>query len=152
MKRANYTGRIDRLRDRIGDINLLAEHFLQGVVEDSGKQVHGFSEEALAALQRYHWPGNVRELQNVVERAVLLGKGEVVRAEDLPGQMSAGSAVNLVSATGQRLKDALGAPERQIILDALQANNWNRNATAAALGINRTTLYKKMKKLGWNAK
>lgn len=138
---------IPPLRDRIGDIQLLAEHFLHDVVQDSGKRVEGFSEDALSALQAYHWPGNVRELQNVVERAVLLGKGDLVRADDLPGQLSAGAAVNLSTANGQHLKDALGGPERQIILEALQSNNWNRNATAAALGINRTTLYKKMKKL-----
>ncbi len=137
------------LRERVGDIQLLAEHFLREVAEDAGKDVKGFTEEALQALQRYHWPGNVRELQNVVERAVLLGKGTVIRVEDLPNQIASGTAVlGLPSGSGQCLKDALGAPERQIILDALEANNWNRNATAAALGINRTTLYKKMKRLG----
>jgi DNA-binding NtrC family response regulator len=135
------------LRERISDIPLLAEHFLRGVVEDSGKKVSGFSEDATQALQRYHWPGNVRELQNVIERAVLLGKGEVVELDDLPPQLVNNSGVNLAPLSGQRLKEALGAPERQIILDALHANNWNRNATASALGINRTTLYKKMKKL-----
>jgi DNA-binding NtrC family response regulator len=136
------------LRERIRDIELLARHFLQEVAEDAGKTIEGFTDEALSALQAYQWPGNVRELQNIVERAVLLGKGDIVRAEDLPSQLSAGASVSLASSNGQRLKDALGGPERQIILDALQSNNWNRNATAAALGINRTTLYKKMKKLG----
>jgi DNA-binding NtrC family response regulator len=56
--------------------------------------------------------------------------------------------MSLPTSTGRSLKDALGGPERQIIMDMLQANNWNRSATADALGINRTTLYKKMKKLG----
>jgi DNA-binding NtrC family response regulator len=136
------------LRDRISDIPMLAEHFLTAVVEDSGKPVRGFSEEALQILRRYHWPGNVRELQNIVERAVLLGKGDIVQPDDLPNQLQLSSVMNFTASSGQRLKDALGAPERQIILETLQENNWNRNATAAALGINRTTLYKKMKKLG----
>jgi DNA-binding NtrC family response regulator len=137
------------LRERVADIQLLAEHFLNDVAEDVGKEVREFSEDALQALQRYQWPGNVRELQNVVERAVLLGKGDLIRLDDLPEQLSSGAAVvGLASGDGRCLKDALGAPERQIILDALQSNNWNRNATAAALGINRTTLYKKMKRLG----
>jgi len=136
------------LRERISDIPLLAEHFLRRVCEECHKNVTGFSDEALAALQRYSWPGNVRELQNVIERAVLLGKGEVIRPEDLPGTLSVVAPV-CVTSLGQRgLKQALSSPERQIIRDMLEANNWNRQATAAALGINRTTLYKKMKRLG----
>ena len=60
----------ERLAERIADIPLLAQHFLQQVREDANRQVSGFSDEALAALQQYHWPGNVRELQNIIERAV----------------------------------------------------------------------------------
>ena len=67
------------LRERIADIPLLAEHFLKSVCEDAGKQMAGFSEDALTALRGYHWPGNVRELQNIVERAVLLGRGPTGR-------------------------------------------------------------------------
>jgi transcriptional regulator with PAS, ATPase and Fis domain len=136
------------LRDRLSDIPLLAHHFLQDVCDDTGKQVQGFTEEALAALQRYHWPGNVRELQNFIERAVLLGKGPMVRLEDLPAHLSVGESVAIQSANGRSLKEALSGPERQIILEVLESNNWNRNATADSLGINRTTLYKKMKRLG----
>ncbi len=136
------------IRDRIGDIPLLAQHFLQGVCEETGRQVHGFSDEAIVAMQRYQWPGNVRELQNIVERAVFLGKNEMVTLNDLPRELRNGAPLPLPSSTGRSLKDALGGPERQIIMDMLEANNWNRSATADALGINRTTLYKKMKKLG----
>jgi DNA-binding NtrC family response regulator len=136
------------LRERISDIPLLAQQFLQEVCEDSGRDMDGFSAETINALRSYSWPGNVRELQNVVERAVLLGKGARVEMTDLPSTLTTGVAISPQRSDGATLKDALGAPERQIILDALQANNWNRNATAEALGINRTTLYKKMKKLG----
>ena len=80
------------LRDRIADIPLLAQHFLNEVREDANKQVSGFSDEAMAALQHYRWPGNVRELQNVVERAVLLGKGPIVTVADLPEHVTAGAA------------------------------------------------------------
>ena len=135
------------LRERISDIPLLAEHFLADVREESGRDVDGFSEEALASLRRYRWPGNVRELQNIVERAVLLGKGGMISVADLPSHLTSGTPITVEQTAGQSLKNALDAPERQIILDALQSNNWNRNATAEALGINRTTLYKKMKKL-----
>jgi DNA-binding NtrC family response regulator len=136
------------LRERIADIPLLAQHFLQAVREDANKPVSGFSDDAMAAMQHYGWPGNVRELQNVVERAVLLGKGPIVTVEDLPEQVRVGSAMPSAPTAGQTLKEALAGPERQIILGVLRANNWNRNLTAESLGINRTTLYKKMKRLG----
>ncbi len=136
------------LRQRIGDIPLLAEHFLGQVCEDSGKQVQGFTDEAMAALQRHAWPGNVRELQNVLERAVLLGKGGTVGVDDLPATLTVDCQVAVESVGGRTLKQALEAPERQIIRESLVANQWNRHATAEALGINRTTLYKKMKRLG----
>ncbi|MGW8257989.1 MAG: sigma-54 interaction domain-containing protein, partial [Thermoguttaceae bacterium] len=136
------------IRDRISDIPALAEHFLARVCEESGKNVRGFSEDALLTLQRYRWPGNVRELQNVIERAVLLGKNSLIGTEDLPGNVTAASGVNLEPIGNRSLKQALEAPERQIILDVLETNNWNRQLTAEMLGINRTTLYKKMKRLG----
>lgn len=136
------------LRDRISDIPLLAEHFLKQVCSDSGKNVHGFSADALAALQRYRWPGNVRELQNVIERAVLLGKESMIGVDDLPQSLMAAGGINVESVAGRSLKQALESPERQIIRESLESHNWNRNETADALGINRTTLYKKMKRLG----
>jgi DNA-binding NtrC family response regulator len=137
------------LCDRISDIPLLARHFLARVSEESGKKVTDFTEEALAAMQRYRWPGNVRELQNVVERAVLLGKSDRVRLEDLPAALHQAAGPLPTAPVGNRtLKQALEGPERQIILEVLQRNNWNRNLTADALGVNRTTLYKKMKRLG----
>jgi len=140
------------LRDRVSDIPGLAHHFLQEVAEDSGREVRGFTDEAISALQRYNWPGNVRELQNVVERGVLLGKDNIVGVDDLPPQVSAAMGVSVQSTTGQTLKEALEGPERQIILEVLEKHNWNRHETAEALGVNPTTLYKKMKRLGLDEK
>lgn len=140
------------LRERITDIPWLARHFLEGICKETGKQVNGFTDDAMHALQAYCWPGNVRELQNVVERAVLLGKREQVTLEDLPRELSAmAPASTRTGTTGRTLKQALEGPERQIILETLQQHNWNRIATARQLGINRTTLYKKMKRLGLEA-
>ncbi len=136
------------LAERISDIPHLAEHFLQQVREESGKAVRGITDEAMAALQGYRWPGNVRELQNVIERAVLLGKSDMIRLEDLPPNLASAGPVPVAPVGTQTLKQALEGPERQIILDVLEANHWNRQVTAEALGINRTTLYKKMKRLG----
>jgi DNA-binding NtrC family response regulator len=136
------------LRERIADIPLLAKHFLDEVNAESGRHVAGFTDEAVAALQRYGWPGNVRELQNCVERAVLLGKGDVIGVDDLPSTLSNFRAVPVDPVGAKTLKQALQAPERQMILEVLETHHWNRQETAAALGMNRTTLYKKMKKLG----
>jgi DNA-binding NtrC family response regulator len=136
------------LRDRLSDIPVLAKHFLKEVCQETGKKVRGFTDEALGAFQRYRWPGNVRELENVVERAVLLGKGDQVRVEDLPAALVQAAPL-LVHPVGNRtLKEALEGPERQIILEVLELHHWNRHSTADALGNNRTTLYKKMKRLG----
>ena len=139
---------IPPLRERISDIPSLAEHFLQSVCSESGRKVDNFTDESLAALQRYGWPGNVRELQNVIERAVLLGKGGRIALEDLPPQFASNLPMIMVPIGQRTLKEALEDPERRIILDVLESNSWNRNATAEVLDINRTTLYKKMKRLG----
>ncbi|MCL4193924.1 MAG: sigma-54 dependent transcriptional regulator, partial [Thermoguttaceae bacterium] len=136
------------LRERISDIPLLARHFLEEVCEETGKPNRELTDEAMAALQHYRWPGNVRELQNVIERAVLLGKSEQIGVDDLPRNVLAAAPMSFDAIAGRSLKDAMSAPERQIILDALREHDWNRQATAEALGINRTTLYKKMKRLG----
>ncbi|ADB19388.1 two component, sigma54 specific, transcriptional regulator, Fis family [Pirellula staleyi DSM 6068] len=136
------------LRERIADIPLLANHFLQRTCEESGKRSQGFSDDVITAMQRYNWPGNVRELQNVVERAVLLGRGPKVQVEDLTPAIASGQIVSIDPVGNKALKEALESPERAIILDVLEMHQWNRNATADALGINRTTLYKKMKRLG----
>lgn len=137
------------LVDRTCDIPVLANHFLQEIAADTGKPFEGFDAAALNALQSWHWPGNVRELQNVIERAVLLGKGPRVSIVDMPAHISAGiPETSVTTSARQTLKQALEGPERQIILQVLRENNWNRNETADQLGVNRTTLYKKMKRLG----
>ena len=137
------------LRERIGDIPLLIEHHLRILNEQNGKSVARFEDKALQLMQSYSWPGNVRELVNVIERAVVLSKGETIHAYELPENMhdeaaGGGFSGNLVDSGS--LKTAMAAPERQIIIEALEANGWNRQETAKMLGINRTTLYKKMKK------
>ncbi|MEK6247705.1 MAG: hypothetical protein N2C12_05955, partial [Planctomycetales bacterium] len=134
-------------------IPMLAHHFLAEVCTETGKQVSGFSADVLPLLQSHAMPGNVRELRNIVERAVLLGKGSVILREDLPTDLHEkmpvfASQSSVEHRTRKTLKEAMEGPERQFILDVLNGTNWCRNQTAYALGINRTTLYKKMKKLG----
>ena len=146
------------LRERVGDIMLLAEHFLRRYARDNAKSVAGFTDEAARALEAYHWPGNVRELENCIERAVVLCRSGRIGLEDLPEELSslsfvipAWSAPSASRSGGGRsltLAEALAEPEKQIIRAALRAHGGSRTATARALGINRTTLYKKMKKYG----
>ncbi|MFQ5734308.1 MAG: sigma-54-dependent transcriptional regulator [Planctomycetaceae bacterium] len=138
------------LRERITDIPLLVDHYLNEFNEQTGKRVQRFDESALRLLQHYHWPGNVRELVNVIERAVVLCKNDVISAADLPEMLRDEQAASTGFSLGLKssLKAALANPEKQIIIDALEANGWNRQNTAKLLGINRTTLYKKMKKFG----
>jgi DNA-binding NtrC family response regulator len=143
------------LRERLSDIPILVRHFLQKICHEEGKQIEGFDPAAMQALLHYHWPGNVRELQNIVERAVLLGRGPQLGISDLPAHIGNRSTpslpLNAAAAMAKKrptLKEALEGPERQIILQTLRDNNWNRNETADQLGVNRTTLYKKMKRLG----
>lgn len=137
------------LRSRLADIPELCNHFVELVCRETGKSTPGFSDDAVKMMQEYAWPGNVRELQNVVERAVLLGGNECLGSADLPAEMRATSErTERGYSHGQTLKEALENPEREIIRQVLESFNGNRNQTADALGINRTTLYKKMKRLG----
>ncbi len=150
------------LRERAGDIPLLVDHFLRESSETCGREVDGFDTEAMQALQTYAWPGNIRQLENVVERAVLLARGSQLTIEDLPPELTGrannqfsslstsgnSTPVSIGDVVGKTLREALEGPERQIILQALRSNSWNRAATAETLDINRTTLYKKMKRLG----
>ena len=145
------------LRHRGADVERLAEHFREQFARDQGKAVAGFTPEALELLRRHDWPGNVHELRNAVERGVVLCRGSRIEAGHLaliPREARPAARPNSppsrphVSAGIRPLKEALEEPEKLIILQALEALNWNRQETARVLDINRTTLYKKMKKYG----
>jgi len=143
------------LRERVGDIRLLADHFLDLYNQETGRAVRGFSPEALRAMQAYAWPGNVRELENCVERAVVLCRGGSIELDDLPAKVRDETHGTMAAVGGSEalpLKQALEAPEREIILNALIANDWNRRRTADALQVNRTTLYNKIRKYGLERK
>jgi DNA-binding NtrC family response regulator len=136
------------LCDRVGDIRLLAEHFMKVYCAQNKREKFGITDEAMQYLERYSWPGNVRELEKVIERAALLGKGRFISAEDLPDIIKQEKNGQKKTYAKMSLKDALAEPEKNIIRQALEANHWNRQETAKALLINRTTLFKKMKHYG----
>jgi two-component system response regulator HydG len=144
------------LRHRGTDIELLAESFRARHAHESRKAVTGFTRDALDMLQRYDWPGNVRELEAAVRRAVALCTGSRITPGQLapiinhhrPAHAAAGTPPPHPHMRIHRLKEALEEPEKRIIIEALRAFNGNRQDAARALDINRTTLYKKMRKYG----
>ena len=133
------------LRERKEDIPLLVNYFLEKFSEKNKKKFSGVSDGFLKTLEAYHWPGNVRELENVIERATIVTRGEILTEQDLP-ELFHGGPVTPVAAGSRPLREMLGEPERELILRTLQECRWNRKKAAAHLGINRTTLYNKMKK------
>lgn len=136
------------LAERVGDVPLLARHFLKLYNLQHKRDKLGFTEAAFEALERYSWPGNVRELENVIERAVLLSKEKFIGVDSLPSNITADAGTSVSGYQNITLKEALAEPEKNIIRQALEANHWNRQATAKTLNINRTTLFKKMKQYG----
>lgn len=154
------TLKLPPLRHRGGDLEQLANHFRAHFAHALAKDVRTFSPESLQVLLAHGWPGNVHELAEAVERAVIVCRGQriepnhlaLTRREANPATPRATPRAHVPAApTGDSilpLKEALEGPERQLILDALEALNWNRQETARVLDINRTTLYKKMKKYG----
>jgi two-component system response regulator HydG len=144
------------LRHRGTDVELLAESFRERYAQEFHKDVSGFSGDALDILRRHDWPGNVRELEAAIQRAVALCSGPRISSSHLAPILNhhrqnrgAGGAPRPHPPMGiRRLKEALEEPEKRLIIQALQAFNWNRHETARVLDINRTTLYKKMKKYG----
>ena len=148
------TAHLCPLRERASDIPLLIDHFLTKYRRQLGRELIGFTDAAKEILCRYDWPGNVRQLENVVERSVVLARGRYADVDLFPPEMAlakADSPDEDLGYTPRSLKEALEEPERRIIQRALLANNWNRQATSVVLEINRTTLYKKMKRYGLEA-
>jgi DNA-binding NtrC family response regulator len=141
------------LRERPSDIASLAEHFLRRFAADHGRPARHFSPTALLQLAHAPWPGNVRQLENVIERAVVLSHAETIDVADLPAlpRPPAGAVVtgDAVPAGPPRpLKEALAEPEKRLIEQALAHCGGNRERAAKVLGINRSTLFHKLKRLG----
>ncbi|HEX7596861.1 MAG TPA: helix-turn-helix domain-containing protein, partial [Polyangia bacterium] len=147
------------LRDRPSDIALLVQHFMQKFAQSSGKVVTGVDPRALASLSTYPWPGNVRELENVIERAMILASGPTLSVADLDfGRRlamtpSAGSPLTTTADSGsaeggRSLYRRLSEQERGEIVAAVEGAQGNIAHAARTLGINRSTLYYRMRKHG----
>jgi transcriptional regulator with PAS, ATPase and Fis domain len=132
---------IPPLRERKEDITELAEHFLKKYSQKLSKSIAGFTAEARELLIGYKWPGNVRELENVIERAVILCECDQIGAEDL--SISSYSVVAEMS-----VNPSLEEMEKNYILRVLKEANHNQSKASQLLGIDRKTLYLKLKKYG----
>jgi DNA-binding NtrC family response regulator len=133
---------VSPLRERKDDIPLLASHFLQKFNHERGKEITSFSPEVMEIFLKHSWPGNVRELENVIDHAIIIAKQDKIFPRDLPQPL-------LQEAMSTQELITLQDYEKDLILKTLKETNWNKHKTAKRLNINRSTLYGKMKRYGF---
>lgn len=131
-----FTIQIPPLRDRHGDVPLLATYFLEKYSRQMNRKFTGLDRAAIDLLASHHWPGNVRELENIIERAVVVGREPVIRAQDLAVTRPPEGANDL----------RIDSVERRHIVRVLESFGWNQTQAAKALGIDRVTLYHKIRR------
>ena len=139
------------LRERAGDIPLLAQHFINVYAKDNGKAIEGLTPDAMDVLTSYTWPGNVRELRNTIERMVVMARGSRLTVRDLPPQVRESALANTPSAPGRGYL-SLEETEKQLIIKSLKMHGGNRTKAAAELGISRRTLHRKLNEYGLHEK
>jgi DNA-binding NtrC family response regulator len=130
----------------------LCDHFIREFSERNQRKITGISQSAVSALQAYDWPGNVRELRNTIEKMVVLARGEILEADDVPENIRnalllkgiALSAMGGMPQTQLVEDESLRDMEKRKILDALNAAGGNKSKAAEALGISRRTLHRKL--------
>ena len=130
--------RMPPLRERKDDIPLLAQHFVHRFAQETNKPIDQISREALDEMMLYEWPGNVRELQNAIERAVVVGKGRKIMLHDLP--------ILQPERLSSAIRKSLNEVEKLHIIQVLRETEWNISKSAQTLGIDRSTLYNKIKR------
>lgn len=137
---------IPPLRDRLEDVPLLVEHFVDRFNALQGKEIAGVSDEALSCLMSHDYPGNVRELENLIERAFIMCRAGYIEREHLPEPVCHRPAAG----SGAASLDSFKQMESSFLMSALRQHKWSRTETAKALGIHKTTLFRKIKALGLN--
>jgi PAS domain S-box-containing protein len=135
------------LRERRSDIPLLVDHLLDRLASQGKGRATSFSPRAMAILMDHHWPGNVRELENAIEHAVVCSRGSVIEPEALPRALLLPGPAGAAPAVQREPGPRVPGDEREQILRALESCRWNRGRAAARLGIDRTTLWRKMQRL-----
>jgi len=145
--------RIPDLSERREDIPILIDHFVEKMSRKLGKEIAGVSDEVLDRLMRYDYSGNVRELENIIEHGAVLCRSDLITARDLPQEIFEGVTLDDVSASGVQIsadsrdcRDVAAKAERQVIADTLARFKGSRVKTAQALNLDKSTLWRKMKK------
>jgi two-component system NtrC family response regulator len=150
---------IPPLRERPEDVGIIAQHLLAHIGGRAGRAVR-LSPDALGVMERYAWPGNVRELENGLEYAVALSSGQTIHIEDLPEEIRGDGGPAGPPAPSKTVPEAMSpaagrpdgespsGPERARITAALEQHHWNRQRAAEALGLSRSTLWRRMRDLG----
>jgi DNA-binding NtrC family response regulator len=145
--RLNVIGvHVPPLRERKEDIPLLVHHFITEFNAQNNKTIRGIDPEAMQVLQQYAWPGNIRELRNVIERAVILGSAELIEANQLPRDLSAGGPVPRLPSVGLTAGMSVEEAERRLIELTLAHTHNNKTRAAEILGITTKTLQNKLKR------
>lgn len=144
--------RLPDLSERKEDIPLLVEHFIERFNRHMGRNISGLTEEAMALLMRYSFPGNVRELENVLEHAYIVARGTNIGADDLPGFIVSGRRLESITPSNSNRNYSIikmddHKSDLQKLLDCLDRNHWSIPRAATELGIHRTTLWRKLKRL-----
>jgi DNA-binding NtrC family response regulator len=138
------------LEQRKEDIPLLAHHFLQKYNKELKHNLKGITSDAMGAMMAYQWKGQVRELENVIERAVLLSDGDFLTIEDLPASFKKSSGSDDFEMDSDKLDEAIKVFEKHHIQSVLKRTEGNKSEAARLLGIDPSTLYRKMERLGVN--
>jgi two-component system response regulator HydG len=144
------TLKVPPLRSRREDILLLADFFLKKYTTENRHLVKGFVPRATDLLMRYEWPGNVRELENVVERAVIMARGDMITPDDFPETLLSPENDEQASPVDPRAGRSLKEVEKEMILRTLEMTGGNRTHASGILGISRRTLQLKLKEYGIN--
>ena len=137
------------LRERKEDMDLLLKYFIEKYSQLNSKKVTELDDTVAKYFMLYEWPGNIRELENAIEGAVIMAKTQTITKDDIPNIskfIRPTHEEEEAESNDKTLKQRLQQPERELIICTLKEHNWNRSKVAAALGVNRTTLYNKMKK------
>jgi len=139
---------VPALRKRPDDIPLLANYFFQRFLGETGRKLRGFTPRAMEQMTRYRWPGNVREMKNVIERAIVLAEGEQIDQQDLMLSKlpTTGDTTDVPSVPMEFVPCSLADIERKHILATLRATGWNKSQAASLLGIERSTLDRKIQR------
>jgi two-component system nitrogen regulation response regulator NtrX len=146
--------RVPALRERVDDIPMLVQHFMDLFYRKEGREPKQFVSEAIESLKRYHWPGNVRELKNIIERILIMASGRSITCNDIPDLQggrseSLSTTITIEGALAlSTLREAREEFEREFIILKLEENDWNISRTAETIELERSNLHRKIKSYG----